>query len=125
MTGPASYGTLSSINESAYFAVRAVLKGMKRMIKIVAQFHFAPGSATQALALFRPLVEATRQEGGCKQYDLLLAKDDPDRFTILETWASQQALDAHSASAHFTQYVPQLSALSAEPPAVTTYTQIL
>ena len=95
------------------------------MIKVIAQFRFNPDDLPQVRTLCETLVAATRAEEGCIQYDLLENAQDPAQLTILETWASQQALDVHSATKHFTDIVPQLAKLSVEAPVVTTYTQII
>lgn len=92
------------------------------MIKVVAQFHFNAGTAAQVNALAEELVRTTRKEDGCNQYDFLLAEKDENYAVILETWATQQALDAHSASEHFTRIVPQLAGLCVQPPSVETFT---
>lgn len=95
------------------------------MVKVIAQFLFKDGVIDEAKALGEELVLATRAEEGCRQYDLLQAADNANLLIILETWASQQALDAHSASAHFTRIVPKLADLCVQPPAVTTVVQLV
>ena len=37
-------------------------------------------------------------DAGCEMYDLFQSVDDPNRFVLVESWASQEALDAHGSS---------------------------
>lgn len=94
------------------------------MVKVIAQFRFKPGNLGQVKKLAKELVDETRKEKGCIQYDLMQANTDENFLLMLETWESADALDAHSASAHFTRIVPELAALCTHPPAVDRVTQL-
>ena len=48
----------------------------------------------------RALVEPTRVEAGCGQYDLHQDLANPLAFYMIEQWSSDEALQAHDASAH-------------------------
>lgn len=50
------------------------------------------------------LIDKTRAEQGCINYDLHQDNDNPAHFIFYENWASSQALDNHLASAHIAQY---------------------
>ena len=91
------------------------------MVKILAHFHLKDGALPQVQALAEKLVAATRQEEGCLQYELLQEAGNDKHLIMQEAWSSQEALDAHSTSAHFTSIVPQLAALCAQPPQVIKY----
>lgn len=95
------------------------------MIQVIAQFHFQPERLDEVQALWTEMVETTRQEEGCLQYDLMQADADPCFYIVLEKWASQTALDAHSASAHFTRIVPKLSGFCSQPPLVSPFVKVL
>ncbi len=95
------------------------------MIKIIAQFHFKETEINNAVNLAKELVEASRKEEGCVQYDLLQSESDSALLVILETWASAEVLDVHSASEHFTRIVPQLSAMCTQSPAVDKMTLLM
>lgn len=92
------------------------------MIKVVATFLFHPENVDRATALCKELIDETRKEQGCVQYELAQSGETPAEFVILETWETQAALDVHSASAHFTRLVPVLAGLCVQPPAVKSYT---
>lgn len=38
------------------------------------------------------------EDEGCEMYDLFQSVDDPNQFVLVESWASQEALDAHGSS---------------------------
>jgi len=59
-----------------------------------------PEQAEAFEQLFRPYVEASRQEPGCIEYHMLRDKADPTLFVFFEVWASKDALDIHSALPH-------------------------
>jgi len=95
------------------------------MVKILAHFYLKDGTLAQFKLLSQELVDLTRQEDGCIQYELLQSDEDALHLVMQENWASQAALDAHSASAHFSRIVPQLASLCAQPPKVEPYTQLV
>ena len=95
------------------------------MIRVIATFLLQPEKADEAIAVATELVQATRQEQGCKQYDLIQSTVNTNQLVILEGWTSQEALDVHSASEHFTRLVPLLVDMCMEPPSVVSYSQLL
>lgn len=50
------------------------------------------------------MVAATNQEDGCLHYSFAQDIADPDLIRISERWESQEALAAHSASAHMAEF---------------------
>lgn len=95
------------------------------MIRIIAEFSIRAGALEDAIKVGTALVQETRKETGCIQYDLLQGKEDKNCLVIVENWASQETLDAHSASAHFAEYVPQLSGFCDTPAKVTHFEQVV
>ena len=61
------------------------------------------------------LVEAmrmSRAEAGCLRFDVYQSTAEPRRFTLVEHWADQAAVDAHRlAPAYTTIYKPQVMPL--------------
>ncbi len=64
----------------------------------------------QAIAM----VEATNQEEGCIHYSFAQDIADPDLIRISERWASQEALAAHSASAHMAEFNKAMGSVQRE-----------
>ena len=54
------------------------------------------------------LVEQSLRDKGCIDYDLYQSKTNNDRYMIIETWESKEALDAHMATEHFKKLVPEM-----------------
>ncbi|VVP58130.1 Putative monooxygenase [Pseudomonas fluorescens] len=52
----------------------------------------------------RALLEPTRAETGCGQYDLHQDLANPLAFYMIEKWSSDEALQAHDASAHIQNF---------------------
>ena len=69
-------------------------------VRVVALLRTQPGRGPDQLAAFADLAPVVRAEDGCLQYDLHGVVDDPDRFVVIERWASAQALSAHARSDH-------------------------
>lgn len=60
-------------------------------------------------ALLTDAMRKSRQEPGCERFDVYHSQADASRFTLVEHWASQEALDAHRlAEAYTTIYKPQV-----------------
>ncbi|ARF59113.1 putative quinol monooxygenase [Streptomyces gilvosporeus] len=71
---------------------------------VVATLRTKPGRREEVLAAFRRHTPAVHAEPGCLLY---AAHAGEDRVTVVENWADQAALDAHSAG-------PVLAALGGE-----------
>ena len=71
--------------------------------------------ASDIEAVRERLTEAMRKsrlEPGCERFDVYQSQADACRFTLVEHWASQEALDAHRlAEAYTTIYKPQVTPL--------------
>ena len=70
------------------------------MLRLNCFFQAKEGRYEEALDAALALVAASQKEEGCGTR--------ADVFMICETWASQEARDAHKQTAHFIQYVAQL-----------------
>lgn len=51
------------------------------------------------------LIELTRAEEGCINYDLHQDNDNPAHFVFYENWTSRELLQTHLASQHIADYV--------------------
>ena len=60
------------------------------------------------LEIAKELVAASQKEEGCIAYDIFESSTRPEVLMFCETWASDAALTAHEATAHFTSLVPKL-----------------
>lgn len=73
---------------------------MKESIRVIARIAVKPGTENEVKSVFESLVEPTRAEAGCLQYELLQNAAAPTEFVLLEEWESQAALDNHTAASH-------------------------
>jgi len=95
---------------------------MSKKIRVVARLMAFPNKIEEAKALLLGLVEPTRKEAGCLQYDLLQNQADPTDFTFVEEWESDESLDAHLASEHIQSAIAQIPELIASGPDIRRYT---
>jgi quinol monooxygenase YgiN len=67
-------------------------------IRLVVTFSALPGKGKDFAEAFAPVIEEVHKEPGCQQYELFVSRDDPDKLVLLEKWADEATLDAHSAA---------------------------
>ncbi len=94
------------------------------LLTVVAELVAKPGKADEVRAALTGLVDPTRKEDGCVQYDLHESTDEPGRFVFYENWASRAALDAHLESPHLIALRAIAPDLLSEPARILTYTRI-
>ncbi|WP_369025488.1 putative quinol monooxygenase [Qipengyuania sp. RANM35] len=70
------------------------------MLLIVGTFRLPPENLTSARQAMRSMVDASRAEPGCLQYDYAEDLFDPGLIHVIERWVDRSALDAHFASDH-------------------------
>lgn len=97
---------------------------MMKTLTVVATFQARPGKEAELRTALIALVEPTRKEAGCINYDLHASPEDPARFLFHENWTSQAHLDAHLQSPHLQALLPRLDALCVAIPEITTWERI-
>lgn len=97
---------------------------MSQSIRVVARVIALPERVEQTLAVLIELIEPTRAEVGCLQYDLLQNTSDPTDFTFVEEWASITALETHFNSLHFQKAKRKIDDLVAKEPDIRIYQPI-
>ncbi|MGP9022908.1 putative quinol monooxygenase [Streptomyces sp. BR1] len=73
---------------------------MSQPIQLIILITTLPGQGAEQISAFENLAPLVRMEEGCLQYDLHQVADEPDRFVLIERWASPGALAAHDAAPH-------------------------
>ncbi len=73
---------------------------MGQVLIIVARIKAKKNNATLVETELLKLVEPTRKEEGCLQYDLHQDNEKPEIFIFYENWASNDLLQAHMNSEH-------------------------
>ena len=79
------------------------------MIKIIAKSFIKDGYVQKVINLYDELVEKTRLEDGCIAYELYKDINNENTLFIIEEWESQEHLEAHKKTEHFTRIVPIIS----------------
>lgn len=72
---------------------------------IVAHVTVKPEFKDVVTEAFKKVVEGTRTEPGCVSYVLHQDVNDPLKFTFVEVWKSQEAIDIHGNTPHFKEFV--------------------
>jgi quinol monooxygenase YgiN len=73
-------------------------------LTIVANIRAKAGKEGFVRAELEKLVEPTRREAGCIQYDLHLDDEDPCHFLFFENWEDRDLWQAHMASDHLVAF---------------------
>jgi quinol monooxygenase YgiN len=97
---------------------------MTKPLTVVAMFEAKPGKEVALRAALLGLLEPTRQEPGCLNYDLHESAENPAKFLFHENWTSKAHLEAHSQSAHLQALLPRVEELCVAPPQITLWNAI-
>jgi quinol monooxygenase YgiN len=88
-------------------------------IVLIARLKVKPDSVESAKREALAIVEDSRGETGCINYDFHQGIDDETVFVWHETWADKAAIEAHGASEHFRNFSEQIKDLIDEPLQIT------
>lgn len=70
-----------------------------------------PVNLAAAITAFKTCMAATRAEDGNEAYAFTTDLDFEGRFHIIEQWASEEAMDAHTATPHLADLFENLGSL--------------
>jgi quinol monooxygenase YgiN len=73
-------------------------------LTIVANITVKSEYKDDVLKAIKTVVDATRKESGNIFYDVFEDVKNPLKFTFIETWKSQSAIDFHNNSVHFREF---------------------
>ena len=82
------------------------------MIRIVVTKRVVPENVESFEAYVKELVAGSRAEEGNVDYSINKSVSDPSLYAIFEVWASEEALEAHQKTEHFTRLVPLMNEVS-------------
>jgi quinol monooxygenase YgiN len=73
---------------------------------VFVRFFPKPGQEAAVEAILRGMVGNTRQEPGCRRYDLYRGTAAPSgtMFCLIERYADEAAIQAHRETAHYKEY---------------------
>lgn len=84
-------------------------------VTVLAKCKAKPGMEDKVRDELMALVEPTRSEAGCINYDLHQSGEDKSLFMLYENWKSKQDLDAHLAKPHLQEFIGKAEDILAEP----------
>ncbi len=87
-------------------------------VTVIARLRAKAGMENDLKSLLLSLIEPSRSDEGCINYDLHQAIDDPATFIFYENWQSRQHLEKHSATTHLQDFRARAKALLAEEPEI-------
>lgn len=74
-------------------------------LTILAQITAVTGKEDLVRAELEKLIDITRAEAGCIQYDLHIDNDAPGFFVFYETWENRDLWQTHMNAPHLAQYM--------------------
>lgn len=74
-------------------------------LTIVANITAKPDQIDLVKAELEKLIETTRSEAGCLQYDLHQDNENPAHFMFYENWESRDLWQAHMGNQHLQDYL--------------------
>jgi quinol monooxygenase YgiN len=80
-------------------------------IIVVSTHQARPGKEAELKKALASLVEPTRKEAGCINYDLHVSPEYPRKFMFHETWISKEHFEAHLRGALIKVLLPHLNEL--------------
>jgi len=73
-------------------------------LTIVANIMAKPNQIEVVKTELRKLIDVTRAEEGCINYDLHQDNENPAHFMFYENWVSRELWQAHMSNKHFDDY---------------------
>ncbi len=92
------------------------------MIIVAGRIPIRPEMRTRAIAAAVKVTQATQTDAGCLQYHFYADLEDPDILHVYEEWESEEALAAHLALPHTTEFLAEIGEMVAGTPVVKRHT---
>ncbi len=83
-------------------------------LTIVANIKVEFGKVDLVKAELEKLIQITRAENGCLQYDLHQDNENPDHFLFYENWESRELWQIHMGAPHLVAYMEATEGAVAE-----------
>ncbi len=88
------------------------------MIIVAGRIPIRPEMRARATAAAIKVTKATQTDAGCLQYHFYADLEDPNVLHVYEEWESEEALKAHLALPHTTEFLGAISEMVAGAPVV-------
>lgn len=87
-------------------------------IVLIARLKVKNDKIEQARSAALVIVEPSRKEAGCINYDIHQSIEDETVFFWHETWVNKAAIDEHFATSFFGEFFKVVEEVAAEPPQI-------
>ena len=94
------------------------------MIHILASFEVKNDKLSDFIKLCNELIEESRKEEGCVSYHLQQNTERENYLVFVEEWKSNEAIEKHNSSEHFTRIVPLLVEMCEDAPIIQTFDRL-
>lgn len=81
------------------------------MITIIAEFDVKPECKDEFISLAADCTKNTQKETGNLSYRVFSERYDDTKFTFIEEWANDTAIEKHNGSAHFGKFIEAIKPL--------------
>ena len=95
------------------------------MIHILANFEVKNDKLSNFIKLCNELIEESRKEEGCVSYHLQQNTERENYLVFVEEWKSNEAIEKHNSSEHFTRIVPLLVEMCEDAPIIQTFDRLV
>jgi len=95
------------------------------MIHILASFKVKNDKLSDFIKLCNELIEESRKEEGCVSYHLQQNTERENYLVFVEEWKSNEAIEKHNSSEHFTRIVPLLVEMCEDAPIIQTFDRLV
>ena len=95
------------------------------MIYILASFEVKNDKLSDFIKLCNELIKESRAEEGCVSYHLQQNTEKENHLVFVEEWKSNEAIEKHNASGHFTRIVPLLVEMCENAPVIQTFSRLV
>lgn len=82
------------------------------MITIIAKFNVLPGSVEEFKKCAVNVVRDTRKEKGNLAYKIYQNRQDNTKFTFIEEWLNDTAIEQHNNAKHFIKFLDDIKPLT-------------
>lgn len=79
-------------------------------VRVVVSFQFIGRMSDNTYARLLAFAKAAKNNPGCEQFELLEDMEHPGQFSFIELWASADAVDHHTQTMYFRDFVTFLAA---------------
>lgn len=93
-------------------------------VSVFAKIKAKPGKEDAVKQALLALIQPTRLEAGCINYDLHQSNTDKADFRFYENWESEEAFDQHLKTPHIQSFLEKADDLLSEPVEITLSTRI-